>query len=329
MKKRLVLALGFAVVMAGLAFHGEAKAPAVAFTLAAAGGDPACFSFTLAPRSTELTALAGPGGSGVIEDPNYGNTAVGWQALYQYGPGTGGSYNTAAGAYSLFSNSNGGYNTAVGYEALKTSVNGNGNTAAGAWALALTTTGFLNTAVGCGALQDNTEGYNNTASGSRALMQNLVGYYNAAFGFDALERNQGLKNTGLGAFAGQECVNGNFNIYVGADVSGQATDSNTIRIGLPYNSNADPVSGQNRTFVAGIVENPMTAGSVVGISAEGLLGTLSSDVLSSGPQGSLLFLLPGLAVPTGYSLLGTMDLNITTQGAKRPGKVTVNIYKKD
>ena len=54
-------------------------------------------------------------------------------------------------------------------------------------------------------------------------------------------------------------------IGLGADVRGMADDANTIRIGTPYNAAANPPAGQSRTFVAGIVNNALSSGTVVSV----------------------------------------------------------------
>jgi len=122
-------------------------------------------------------------------------------------------------------------------------------------------------------------------------------------------------------------------------VRGLPEDTNTIRIGSPYayDSSANMQTGQNQTFIAGITETPFIAGdapAVVGITNEGRLGTMSSDLLPPGPQGpageglvsgSLLFLVPSATPPAGYAFLGTCDFSL---GGKKPTKLTVNVYKK-
>jgi len=326
MKKWLVLAVGFLVISAGPMFAGEPKAPSIAFTLAATGGDPGPISFTLAPGPAEPTALAGPGGAGVIEEgvAPYG-TAVGWLALAN----NGNWYNSAFGYLALTNNGGGGwYNTAVGAFALGSNFSGGGNTA-----------------VGKQALYSNYDGCDNTAIGNRALYM-ITGLENTAVGSMALQNAiSGDFNTVLGARAGNAVINGSHNIYIGASVSG-VDESNTIRIGKPF----DGMPGQYRTSISGIVQSPLTADqqpAVVGICSDGRLGTMSSDLLPSkgdpgpqGPQGvpgpageglvpgSLLFLASGFAPPAGYALIGSTELAVTVPGVKRTIKLTVNVYQK-
>lgn len=80
---------------------------------------------------------------------------------------TSGSYNTAAGAYSLGRNISGNYNAAFGYQALS-SVNAVNNTAIGFRSLYLNTTGTDNSASGFAALYTNATGTYNTGVGSGA-----------------------------------------------------------------------------------------------------------------------------------------------------------------
>ena len=96
-------------------------------------------------------------------------------------------------------------------------------------------------------------------------------------------------NTVLGARTGSSILNGDHNIYIGAGVDNYGgIESHTIRIG------AWNVIGPEtfKTYISGIVENPLTADQyprVVGVVGEGRLGTMSSDLLPStgpaGPQG--------------------------------------------
>src|ERR1700730_14320523 len=64
---------------------------------------------------------------------------------------------------------------------------------------------------------------------------------------------------------------------IGANVYGLSSDTNTIRIGLPY----DGTNGQNQTFIAGIRGTQLTGSAVqVFIDANGQLGTLTPGVVS-------------------------------------------------
>jgi hypothetical protein len=236
-----------------------------------------------------------------------------------------------------------GTNTAIGLYALSSNM-GEDNTATGCYALYYNTDGHDNVANGKAALINNIGGYANTAIGVNTLVQNTTGNWNTALGISALNQNTGSQNTAVGTQAGESCKEGNYNIYLGALVSGTASDTNTIRIGMPYISM--PGMGQNQTFIAGIVETTLDANmtpAVVGITGEGRLGKFPTEMLppkgdpgSPGPQGpageglvsgSLLFLRSGTP-PTGYVLLGTTNFSVTASVSKKPAVITVNVYQK-
>jgi hypothetical protein len=118
----------------------------------------------------------------VIPAPDGGypgfTTAEGTNALQNLTTGVG---NTAAGWYSLFTNTSGSYNTGVGAGTLLFNIGdpkgaGSQNTAIGTAALLFNTAGSSNTAVGGTALLNNTEGANNTAIGEQALYTNTIGF---------------------------------------------------------------------------------------------------------------------------------------------------------
>jgi hypothetical protein len=207
------------------------------------------------------------------------NTATGYHALTA---NTTGVSNTANGILALVSNTTGGFNTASGAFALRNNTTGGLNTASGGFALIGNTTGGLNTADGYDALAANTMGSANTASGLDALTSNTTGSYNTASGLDALYSNTtGNHNTALGYNAGYSATTGNYNLFLGADLRGMAADTNTIRIGLPY----DGTNGQNQIFVAGIYGTPITGGLPVVINANGQLGIAALPVTFIGPPG--------------------------------------------
>ncbi len=218
------------------------------------------------------------------------NTATGWRALFQNTSGnlntadgnralyknTDGHGNTAVGFSALFSNTKGILNTAIGSAALFSNIGngippeeqdseGNENTAVGAAALGANTTGEANCAVGAGALVINTTGDSNTAVGVGALGDNATGRENTAVGIEALANCvNGTFNIALGDTAGDELRSGDDNIYIGN--SGAATESHTIRIG-------DPIDTE-RTFIAGISGvNEGGTISAVYINTGGQLGT--------------------------------------------------------
>jgi hypothetical protein len=220
------------------------------------------------------------------------NVATGYQALHA---NTTGNYNTASGASALYANTTGTYNTASGFEALTANTTGAYNTASGTWALHANTTGdantasgylalyansmgAYNTASGYAALRANTTGDANAASGYRALWSNTTGGQNTASGFEALRDNTtGNDNTALGYAAGYYATTGHYNLFLGANVHGAASDTNTIRIGSAYNGAATPPTGQNQTFIAGIRGTSVSSAMPVVIDANGQLGTADNS----------------------------------------------------
>jgi hypothetical protein len=203
------------------------------------------------------------------------NAATGAGAL-QYN--TTGARNTATGFDALFANTTGSYNVGTGEQALGSNTSGDSNTASGAWALQFNTTGGINTATGVQALWNNTTGVRNTASGGLALAANTTGQQNTASGGWALAGNTtGHANAALGYNAGANATTGSYNVFLGADVVGTAADTNTIRIGRPYDTGTG--AGQNQTFIAGIRDTQLTGSAVqVFIDANGQLGTLTPPV---------------------------------------------------
>jgi hypothetical protein len=198
----------------------------------------------------------------------YDNTASGVSALTY---NTTGHYNTANGKMALAHNTTGSSNTASGTQALYSNTEGYYNTASGAGALYSNTTGYQNTASGTQALYSNTEGVYNTASGVGTLYFNTTGYANTASGQTALLLNTtGVYNTGVGFGAGDHAL-GSHNIFLGAQVSGTANDTNTMRLGLPY----DGTNGQNQTFIAGIYGTAVSNYLPVVIDPNGQLGTVN------------------------------------------------------
>ena len=83
----------------------------------------------------------------------------------------------------------------------------------------------------------------------------------------------------MGLNAGLFATTGSYNVFLGAGVSGTSSDTNTMRLGLPYDS-ASGV-GQNQTFIAGVVGTVLTTPAVqVFIDANGQLGTLTPPVVT-------------------------------------------------
>jgi hypothetical protein len=195
-----------------------------------------------------------------------GITAVGVNAL---GSNTTGTTNTAAGRDALEFNTTGSNNTATGNRALEAN-NGDDNTATGSFALAGNTSGDFNTAIGVGAMRLHETGFGNTAVGGQALFNNVTSSHNTAVGWDALVETTGPSNTAVGYRAGFAATTGDYNVFIGADVVGTASDTNTIRIGLPFSGGV----GQNATFIAGIRDTTVT-GELVLINSSGQLGSAS------------------------------------------------------
>jgi trimeric autotransporter adhesin len=232
------------------------------------------------------------------------NTANGWFSLagntdgsFNTGVGAGtlvlnvgnqstedGIDNTAVGAVALFLNTSGSDNTAVGTATLLNN-DGDNNTAVGAFALNQNTTGAGHTAVGFGALRNSTAGaFNtvpgetvptgfggNTAIGANALFTDTSGNGNTAVGAIALfDNDTGFVNTAIGAAAGA-LITGDFNICIGAGVSGVAGENNTIRIG----DNLSDTQGDSACYIGGIFNQLIDPASdtIVGIDANGKLGT--------------------------------------------------------
>lgn len=230
-----------------------------------------------------------------LGDPS--NIFLGYEAV-EAGPA--GHNNTAVGGRSMLYGTEGSNNTAVGYASLFNLgglVNtGAGNTGVGSYALNELKAGSYNTAVGSSAMLEAHDGSRNAALGTAALSYIGPGNDNTALGYYALASNNGgNRNTAVGANAlgvpyqglppvndsiaigyraGFNAVVGNHDIYIGHE---GAEESNTLRIGSPYNAAAE--SGQNRTFVAGIrgVTTGLADAVSVVIDSAGQLGTISSS----------------------------------------------------
>ncbi len=267
----------------GDVFVVASQPPTAGLGSAAFSGTPTAASGA-ASASVEPT-IAGPAAAAVrapavgfapltIEDSAAPfRTAIGFEALFS---NTTGQFNTAAGYKALELNTTGSSNSAHGAFALSVNTTGRDNTAAGYLALTSNTTGSSNSAHGALALAVNTTGAVNTASGSLALFSNTTGNFNTATGRFALFSNTtGQHNTAVGAQAGESATTGSYNVFLGSQVSGDAGDTNTIRIGLPYET-LGAGTGQKHTFIAGIYGTPLnpTAAYPVYIDANGKLGTL-------------------------------------------------------
>ena len=150
------------------------------------------------------------------------------------------------------------FTTAEGCNALKSLTTGAANTGVGWYSLFSTTTGIGNTGVGAGALALN-QADNNTAVGTAALLLNTTG----------------TNNTAVGELAGSNLIDGEGNIYIGAQVqAGSTTELEIIRIGddtafaFPYD-----------TFIAGIFDRPVDMDTAVAVFVDGTgkLGTTPVD----------------------------------------------------
>jgi len=154
------------------------------------------------PTSTGANTFIGSNAGNFTMGPGGGagylgsyNTAVGFQTLYS---NTTGYSNTATGYNALVFNTTGYGNTANGYQSLQGNISGSGNTAQGYATLRANTTGYENTATGYGALISNTTGNSNTATGLQSLYSNTTGYSNTANGVNALFSNTSGFNNSAG-----------------------------------------------------------------------------------------------------------------------------------
>ena len=99
--------------------------------------------------------------------------------------------------------------------------------------------------------------------------------------------------------------------------------------GIAYgqNASAPTPSDTGAQWIAGIANAPLTGGAVVGVTAEGQIGTLPAP---TGPvSGSLLFLMPGNTAPAGYTLLGTTTLSVAPPSGRKATQLRVSVYQKD
>lgn len=171
-----------------------------------------------------------------------------------------GSYNTAAGAFALTTNTTGYFNSAFGDQSLYSNTEGNSNSAYGHGTLFSNLTGSFNSAFGANALVNNTSGYGNSSFGEHALYSNISGHYNSAFGYTALQSIttgqdnsafgkaslyscNGFGNAGIGDYALQNMTTGSYNTALGYSAGTQiTTGNNNIVIGYSaqvLNGNSD------------------------------------------------------------------------------------------
>jgi hypothetical protein len=215
------------------------------------------------------------------------NTAAGWFSLFTnstasfntaLGAGTllfnNADQNTALGAAALLFNTTGSFNTAVGAVALLNNDDGSSNTAVGTSALQSNTHGGFNTAIGFGALDLNTTGFGNTALGASALQANIGGIDNTAVGGSALGANTGNSNTAVGFIALQNNTTGSGNIAIGTEAGDSITTANNvICIGATFSG--ENVS--NSCYIDNIFNATSSSGSAVFVNAAGKLGTSTSS----------------------------------------------------
>ena len=209
-----------------------------------------------------------------------GNVAVGWIAN-AFG------YDVALGAQALQNNSSGSQNVAIGYNAANTIMSGLNNVIVGYSALSGCANNSSNNSVlGCNALSQSLTVvndciavgynalYNNNANelvavGSGALENNSSGVQNTAVGYQALQALQaGNANNAFGYQAGLNSLDSN-NIYIGANVTGNAGDDNVISIGIQN-------SGTGGTYIGGIY-NAAISDQAVFVNGSGQLGTILSS----------------------------------------------------
>jgi len=154
--------------------------------------------------------------------------------------------NVAVGSNALSSGSlSGTYNTANGYFSLYSNTTGQSNTANGVFSLYSNTTGQNNTTNGFESLTKNTTGQGNTANGNSSLYSNTTGTYNTANGFGSLYTNTTSSNSvALGAYAGYNSTIPNA-FYVGnRQQSTAANDQNYSLLYGNFAGTAGTTTGQ-------------------------------------------------------------------------------------
>jgi len=209
------------------------------------------------------------------------NTATGAYALYS---NTTAGDNTANGYVALYSNTTGGANTAIGALALTNNQSGGGNTASGYASLYANTTGSSNTAAGYEALENNTTGSYNTASGELALRLNTVANDNVAVGYQALYSNvgdsnyDGWYNTAVGTGA----------LYSNNDTSGAGgwAQQNTA---IGYHSLYSNVYGAWSTAVGYMAASASNTYSNTAVGASAMLNTTSGGSNTAIGAGALSY----------------------------------------
>jgi Chaperone of endosialidase len=129
------------------------------------------------------------------------------------------------------------------------------------------------TAEGQNALFSLTTGAANTAVGWFSLFTDTTGSFNTGLGAGTLLGNvSGSNNTALGAAAGLN-ITGNSNICIGAGVTGNAGEANSIRIG----DNLPSMEGISACYIGGIYGQVASVGLPVLINSSGKLGVILSS----------------------------------------------------
>ena len=243
------------------------------------------------------------------------NTRGGWLAL---SANTTGNYNTGLGDSALKANNTGSNNTAVGSSALAASTTASFNSAVGKGALAATTTGGFNSAFGNLAMSGNTAGIENVALGDSAMIGNGTGGQNVAVGRGALQSGtSGSRNIAVGFSGGSALTTGNYNIAIGH--AGVAAEANTLRLGTAPSGSGATMTGQSRTFIAGVTGVTPAGASpqTVVIDANGQLGTAATGSAGTGSVTSVGLSLPSLFTVTNSPVTssGTLTGTLASQTA--------------
>jgi trimeric autotransporter adhesin len=160
-----------------------------------------------------------------VDTPGICNTGTGNFSLHN----NKGSYNTADGSGTLWSNISGSFNTATGANALYNNTRGGTNLASGSSALYFNTTGSLNTAVGGMALYNNRTGSFNTGIGYNTSLSRDSFSNATAIGYGAIVNASNKVRIGNSAVTSIEGAapfsvvsDGRFKYSVKEDVKGLA-----------------------------------------------------------------------------------------------------------
>jgi hypothetical protein len=179
-------------------------------------------------------------------------------------------------------------NTYVGANAGSSNTNGSYNTFFGSAAGNANTTGSSNTFIGQASGIHTIASGNNTFVGEGAGFNNFTGANNAYLGDSTGSNEAGNNNIFLGSNAGVNSVSGNNDIYLGSLACAQVggcTESNTLRLGIPYSNvfgdcgNLQMPCGQKLVFMEPLLfnPNPSNSGDVVVNVTTGQLGFIGSS----------------------------------------------------